>query len=170
MIIIMGGYPKSGKTKVVNYIADKLDAITISPENLCDDVSDDDRQDAAIEAWKISNECLIEIINNSSDDQVIIYDTCGSNDDQLRQIYKNASKNNHTKAYIFVHSKMSDCINRSDIDSNIYKMYKNRFKDILTKVKKHSDEFFVVYNNGSKKDLENKSLEIINAITRVCQS
>lgn len=163
MIIILSGYPKSGKTVFALKFIEDLDITYISqdlfqPDNI-DELSEEEQMEIGISSWQCSEDYLFEKLE--TDD--IIYDTCGSNRDQLRLIYKKAKEYNHKIVFIYIHSPINDCVGRGT-DRQLCIKYKNRFKDILVTMRKKSDDFIIVKNKGSIDDL---LTEAVNARSRI---
>lgn len=103
----MAGPPFSGKSYVVQRMVELsgLHIHVITPKDYRPDeyetLSKVERQEIDISAWEVSLEILQDAIRNSSDDEIIVYDTaCASL--KMEPYFEMAKKRNHQLLYVWV--------------------------------------------------------------------
>lgn len=154
MLLVLMGYPKSGKTTFAKSLAALVPELTIIhpiaedylPKNI-DSLSEDKRKELKISAWKSITDEVSTAIKNNSNDVLIIYDTCGANSDVLCELWELSMLNDHVIISAYISAPMFVCRKRSNINKDIIRSYADRFKAILPVVKLSSNYFFIVHDS-----------------------
>lgn len=174
MILFTSGFPQSGKTELSFKINQKIDdVIHINPKDFYlkefEELPDEMQSAVAISAWEMAvektNECLI----HKSNDILIIFDTCCSNESAMRSLFTNARYNKHTILYVFVDSPQEDRWSRNPQAklSQYERKYKTDFTQTLPVLTKLSDQFVRVTNDGKLDKLNKYAEEIAQYVEKI---
>ena len=151
MLLILSGYPLSGKTTVLNLINKFVDII-IDPKEYhppeYNDTNADVMRDAAIAAWHVSLEDVRDTLQDRNDDVIIAYDTCGASEDPMCELIKHAHKSNHRVVVAFIAANLDMCRTRSSDppSKSVMERYHGKFKDTLPMMKRLANDFIIIRN------------------------
>jgi predicted kinase len=169
MIIFMAGYPKAGKSFVVDLICEKTDKdiLVISPKECrddnYDDLDEDDKREMDISAWSASLDILWEQLKSTDDTEIIIYDTACASLNKMKPYFEGA-KEHHTVVYVFVQASLAKCKERAGskwLPGEVVNSYTQRFKEDVKTFKELSDYTVIVKNNSDDVPNVDKIIGII---------
>ena len=176
MIVFLSGYPKSGKSVIAAKLVNLVSNVNlISPETYFSrhKLHEDSQREVAISAWEVSNDELHEAIDNTDNSHIIIYDTCGSNLDQIMEVSHHARKDGHDLIYVFIQCPIDLCISRSSakLSRELFIRYKEKFKAILPGIGSKCEKVIVIDNVKSQDEIDvNAIVEVIDAGRRIYKS
>ncbi len=154
-IIIMAGYPYSGKTEFSKLLVAELSKRNKSTKHLtpsdyvCDEywsLQADNQREEMVNAW---NRCTNEMVKSLSGQDTIIYDTCGSNVETLSKYIPIMKLNKHKVIYVFIACHIDECKQRAGdrwITRETMIRYQNEFNKSVYKMKRLCDRFFFIKN------------------------
>ena len=162
MVIFMCGLPKSGKTSLVEGLKLPKKVEIISPAMFeFDELKISDEYERKIVAWKMAVEFLSDRIKESSDDEIMLFDTCCANESML-DVFNLCKERNHRSLVVFVDSSVESCVSRS-VDESLLDKYKDKFKRALPQFKDAVDAIRIVHNN---EDLRKARLEFSKVVAK----
>lgn len=164
MIIFMSGYPGSGKSFILDLLDKNIkeELYIISPKDILPDVDgEEEKREAMLAAWETSLECLWSEIHKNKNKDIIIYDTCCSSYNAMREYFIRAKKCGHCVVYVFVNADLDKCIEKSGIDEGIFQKYKDNFSDNIPKFVELSDKQIVINNDHKGEPGISKLVETI---------
>lgn len=174
MLIMMGGYPYSGKTEFVNRLIPLIDRLNILHIDLkdwflpnYDELTEEQKRENGFAAWELSLEAVDEALWERRIDDVIIYDTAAASLDPMAQRLKIAKGGNHLTYYIVVSATAKECEARAGdewIGSESIKYYFERYQKTIPALKEISDKFFIVDNHGPVELLTEQAKKIAKEI------
>jgi tRNA uridine 5-carbamoylmethylation protein Kti12 len=176
MILFTSGFPQAGKTELSRRIVSKIDnVIHVDPKEFYlkeyGKLPDEVKSAIAISAWEMAIEQVYDLMADKSNDTLIIFDTCCSNENAMRALFTNAKYNGHDIAIVFVDSPQHDRQERSpDTDlSQFESKYKSGFIYALPILKKLSGQFIRVINKneGGFKELDKCAAVIIRDLKKI---
>jgi tRNA uridine 5-carbamoylmethylation protein Kti12 len=175
-IVIMAGYPYSGKTEFCKMLTNELDkrnksCMHITPSNYVSEdywqlLPEKQREDM-ISAWiKCTDELTKKMIDSNA---IILYDTCGSNSETLLRLIPIMKLNKHQILYVFIASHINECKKRAGdrwIPQEAVTKYQSDFNSSIFKMKKLCNKFFFVknINDVNKINLKTNSIRVAEAI------
>lgn len=155
----MAGYPKAGKSFIVNLLCEKVDEdiLVISPKDCRDEnydkLDEEARREMDISAWSVSLDMLWEQIQETDDSEIIIYDTACASINKMKPYFEGAIKKGHTVVYVFVQAYLSKCRERSGenwLPKEVVNSYTERFKHDVKEFRELSDYTVVIKNNSDE--------------------
>lgn len=169
MLVIMCGYPYSGKSKFVDIMHSINNAIEIiRPEDWFDDMlTGDERKRWRIACWEHAlDEVYNSIIENKSD-HIIVLDTCGINPGALQTIIRAAKLQEHNIYAIVIGTPMHVCIQRnsSDISNDVIRGYAEKMPRAIMWYKEECNRIFAV-RDGSISDWEARAKQIVDILSQ----
>ena len=176
MIVFLSGYPKSGKSVIAAKLVDLVSNVSlISPETYFSrhKLHEDSQREVAISAWEVSDDELHEAIDKTDNSHIIIYDTCGSNSDQIVEVSHHAADHARLFIYVFVQCSIDLCISRSSakLSRELFLRYKEKFKAILPDIRNKCDKIVVIDNVKSQDEIDvNAIVGVIDAGRRIHKS
>lgn len=148
MLIIMLGLPKCGKTTVASKIAQLNKAhnifeqiINIDPNNAAENVitkgkiPSSHHADVKIEVWKQGYTMIQESLADSSPNTLILFNTCGTAEYHIMDLWHRASRNHHKIATLYVHRPVAEC--KKHIDPHVVDGYIPKIKSSAKTYKRH---------------------------------
>ncbi|MDP1712569.1 MAG: AAA family ATPase [Candidatus Nanopelagicaceae bacterium] len=162
MLIVMAGLPKSGKTT----FASRLKNVTLySPDLSLPDLSDADeekRKQYRIAAWDISLRATSIFIRKKSDEEIVVFDTTGSNISTIENLFDLCVAHDHRFLYFFIHDSMERCTDRfvslegktKEETERLMNDYRRKLLNCITKFKSRMK---IIKNDGSKEELEKQA-------------
>jgi len=144
MLVIMAGMPLAGKTTLVNKLIDisdpNLSIEHIEPNSYMKELGEDTLE-SRVASWEICKEQVSKTIRSSTNDYVIIFDSCASKLETIEPLFLEAELYGHQTMYIFVEVSLENIRNRDkdgkytdDIIAeycNNFMRSKKRFFDII---------------------------------------
>lgn len=174
-IVIMAGYPYSGKTEFSKLLVAELAKRNKTSKHLtphdyvCDEywsLQPDNQRSAMIEAW---GKCTNEMVKSLQGSDTIIYDTCGSNLDVLSKHIPIMKLNKHKVIYVFIASHIDECKQRAGdkwVTKEALNRYQTEFNKSVYAMKRLCDRFFFIKNTNdvNKINLKNNASKIAEII------
>lgn len=153
----MAGFPKSGKSFVLDLILSELgekDVFVVCPVDFRQDDYDvsneEERKNIDLAVWEASLDLLWEETCGNDDSEVIVYDTCCASLNKMEPYFKGAKKKGHTVVYLFVKASWKKCEERAErwLPEDVVELYKEKFKDSIKGLSGLSDHTIVIENNS----------------------
>ena len=179
MLILTVGFPKSGKSKVIDMLPrgnHKWHIIRPSdwiPDNLSS-LDEQMQREYNIGCWSMAIEKTKETIASVPPREIIVLDACNSKFNTLLTVIADAKAALHHVVSLFVQAQSNLCLDRDCKTGAAAKLtvpllndYAERFKTSLPRYKQSCDLFLVVRNNGTLEQLET---ELYDIWKRLCQS
>lgn len=170
MLIIMGGPPFVGKSTFLNFLKDCVSVIDpkefLVPEH--EKLNSEEKLNAQISAWECAMELLDEKVKSSKNGDIIVFDTAASSADPILERIKIARKYGHRVMYVFVMAELSKCKERAGdrwIGDDVMSRYKDKFINSIPIIKRASDEFRKIDNNGDLFELEEMARAFKDCLT-----
>ena len=175
-VVIMAGYPYSGKTEFCKMVSAELDkrnmkCLHLTPSNYISDnywsLESDLQKADMVSAW---NKCSEELSKNMSNkNNTILFDTCGSNLESISKYVPLLKHNGHKVIYVFVAAHVNECRERAKdnwISNDTMIRYQNEFNKSVFTMKRLSDRFFFVknINDVNKVNLKSNAIKVAEAI------
>jgi len=177
MILFTGGFPYSGKTKLIETLSTELKhklVLHINPKRwLPDDYKtlyDEDKQIWNISAWELGLERAFLGITKMPNQALIVLDTAASRIDPLLPLIKDSKKRGHTVIYVYVHSSAADRKERASDQARLIEKleikYAADFKTAIPQMKSLADEFVIIKNESEQTLLDGARnlAQLINTI------
>ena len=164
-LIMMSGYPFSGKTTFVKLLIEKLEGVSVTHIDLkdwylpeYDELSEEDKKSNGIAAWEMSLDVLDDAIKNKKEEHVIIYDTAAASLEPMLTRFKDAKwySHKHFVFYVFLATTPEECEARAGnrwVGKEAIRYDFERFKNTVPRLKKEADRFFIVDNHDSPESL-----------------
>jgi hypothetical protein len=170
MVIFMAGFPKSGKTFVLDLILSKLkkDVFVVCPVDFrqddYDESNEEKRRDIDLAAWEASLDLLWEEVCGSDDSNIIVYDTCCASLGKMSPYFKGIRKKGHVIVYLFVKSSWEKCKERAEawLPKEVVNLYKDKFKYSIPGLCELSDHVVIVENNSDDVPDVSKIMKLVS--------
>lgn len=179
MFVLMCGLPSSGKSTVVDIIADTESSVWVIrpedwlPDNI-DELNEEDEKNQRIGCWREAMNFAEKHVNHKSGlckpDDIIILDCSNSKFKPLQGLICLAKRSGHKCVVLYVNSRVAQCASRAGdkwIGTEIAESYMRNIKDSLPKFKSKCDQVIVADNIGDLGDLKHSA---IAAWSRLCQT
>lgn len=167
MIILVAGYPKSGKSEIARILSENSDKKShwyriedMVPEDMSN-IPDDVRSKIYIAAWdEIMDLFKSNIMSNNYN--TVILDLCNPIS-YANENYLNIAKSKGQKIIsIFCNRPLTECIEcaNGDIKKSAFVKYTDKFKISLPKLNKLSDKFIKINNVDDLSTLHDKAKKV----------
>ena len=170
----MSGYPFAGKSVIAAKLAAAFPkAMWIDPKQFrepnFETMSEEKKHENNINVWFVSLDLLDEQINNTLDDEIIIYDTACANRDRMLPLMFKAKKRGHHTLFVFVKADLEVCSERAGekwLDESVLQKYVDSFEKNVPVFTKHVNKVFVVDNNTDTEDQDVDVTKVVKYIER----
>lgn len=158
MLMIMGGFPYSGKTEFVKQLSNSMEArvIHINPQSALpeeyESFDQPTKQIWNVSAWEVGYDHTVLALSENADKTVVVFDTAASKSAPLEPLVKKAQQYGHHVLYVFVHSNINDRKVRSNNSDQLRlweSNYASEFKTTIPALTKMADRSWVVKNVGT---------------------
>lgn len=178
MLIVMCGWPYSGKSTFVRALANEFESKkrdfviadpTIAYPDDIDLLPQEKRSEYAIAAFNVIVEQAGHILMTSDNNTIVILDTTGSNSNVIGPIIDAAAINGHRTLFIKVESSIAECKKRAGtkwLDKEAENKYKDRFNSNVNFLEGICHSSITVINEGitGKANIEKQARDLSRRI------
>lgn len=166
MLLIMCGYPFSGKSTFLDMLVGRddlpgpLHIVRPSdwyPENI-KDMGHQERQDYQIAAWDHARDKALDLLKKHTPSDVIALDTCGASPQAFRSVVAVAEARGHKLVVLWIATPRDVCSERGD--KSIVDKYKGRFEEALAWYQKNFHKVIPI-RNGTVEEWRNQVPRVV---------
>lgn len=156
MLIIMCGYPGSGKSTFLDLLCSEINIDVVRPSDWYNGGSSGHH----IACWEHGLDKTIGLLRHSD---IVALDTCAASSSSINGVIATAMARNHKIMLIFIATNIFICCER--VDYEVVQKYKSRIRNAVLDYKALCD-YFVIVKNGNIVTWKQRAKQIARRISK----